>query len=185
MKLSGKKIRLIPALEKDRRKVYEWMAHSNITYQMMGPPLFPELSIPTWEEFDDDYEEFMFSEELTEDGHCFIIWANETAVGQINYGEINIAEKQVELDIWLGDEKFTNQGFGTDAVLTLCNWLQDRFACESFIMAPSARNPAAIRSYQKAGFEIAEETPTNFVPDYNDTVILIKSMKQMGQIITQ
>ena len=104
MKLSGKNIRLIPALEKDKRQIYEWMTQSNITFQMMGPPLFPEITIPSWEEFDDDYEGFMFSEKLTEDGHCFIIWVNETAIGQINYGEINIAEKQVELDIWLGNK---------------------------------------------------------------------------------
>ena len=49
-------------------------------------------------------------------------------------------------------------------------------------MAPSARNPAAIRSYQKAKFEITEDVPTNFIPDYDDTVIMIRTFPKLIEL---
>ena len=175
MQWKGKKITLTPAMPKDRRLIFQWMAESDITSHMMGPPLFPEIEIPTWEEFDDDYEEFMFGETLTHQGHCMIIQVNGEQIGQVNYGEVNLAEKQVELDIWLAAKKHTGKGYGTDALLTLCQLLNEIFGCTSFIIAPSARNPFAVKSYQKAGFKITKEVPTNFKPDYHDTVIMKKN----------
>ena len=62
----------------------------------------------------------------------------------------------------------------TDALITLCEYLYERFDCRKFIIAPSSRNTAAIRSYRKAGFIQTDEVPEGFSPDYKDNVIMVK-----------
>lgn len=174
----GKKVKLIPATMEHREMIYEWLAHSDLTSKMFGPPHFPDNLVPTWDEFIHDYTENFFKDELPLLGRCFIIKVEENPIGQINYNDIDIKEKQVELDIWLSETAQTHKGFGTDAIVTLCNYLHHRFGCERFIMAPSARNLQAIRAYEKAGFKITGETPAGFVPDYIDTIIMMKKIEK-------
>jgi hypothetical protein len=44
--LKGNDILLREAEETDRRQVYEWLALSDLTPSMMGPPAFPDHPIP-------------------------------------------------------------------------------------------------------------------------------------------
>ena len=48
-------VSLRPAVASDRRQVYEWLARSDVTPSMMGPPDYPDHPIPSWEEFCADY----------------------------------------------------------------------------------------------------------------------------------
>lgn len=49
-----------PATLQDKKKIFKWLAHSNLTSDMFGPPNFPDIQIPTWEEFDNDYLDYYF-----------------------------------------------------------------------------------------------------------------------------
>ena len=53
--IRGAQVTLRPACESDRHAVYDWLAQSEITPSMMGPPTYTEAPIPTWEEFCADY----------------------------------------------------------------------------------------------------------------------------------
>lgn len=167
---------LRPAILSDRRWIFNSLVHSNLTAQMLGPPLFPDALVPTWEEFIEDYIVSYFSDEQPEMGRCFLILRDDKAIGQINYNPIHPTEKWIELDIWLADSKYTGKGYGRAAIQLLCQYLKQHLAPKSIILAPSARNVRAIRAYKKAGFQETTAIPKDFEADYDDTVILKLSM---------
>ncbi len=69
---------LRPASLDDRRTVYEWLAASDATPMMMGPPQFPDHPIPTWQEFCADYSDRFFRPEGDGFGRLFVIRAERT-----------------------------------------------------------------------------------------------------------
>jgi len=172
--LTGKKITLRHATLNDREQIFNWLAHSDITSKMMGPPDFSDNEIPTWEYFIHDYTPQYFNDTNPDNGKSFIIEVEGEQVGQINYGEIDRETNTTEIDIWLRSSEYLNKGYGTDAIRTLCNYLFANLGCEKIIIAPSARNKDTVRLYKKCGFVPTEEIPNNFIPDYYDTVIMVK-----------
>jgi len=183
MTLSGRtesRIRLRPATLDDRRMIYDWMAHSDLTEQMMGPPEFIDHPVPTWEDFIADYKDVHFTGEDPSQGRSFIIELDGLPVGHINHGVLQ-ADGTTELDIWLAARQYTGHGYGTTAIHLLCEYLSGYFGCTRFLMAPSLRNTAAVRSYMKAGFVPSEEIPEWFLPDYPDTLVMIRDEKQRSK----
>jgi RimJ/RimL family protein N-acetyltransferase len=173
-RLAGRLVRLRPATPADRRPIFAWLTRSDLTCQMLGPPRFPDNPVPSWEEFTADYAAFYFDGSRPDLGRCFIIEVNRQPVGQINYDLIDGAGPTIELDIWLSASAVSGQGYGPDAIITLCDYLREAFGRPTFVIAPSARNTRAVRAYQNAGFHPSTQVPPGFVPDYTDTVILTR-----------
>ncbi len=182
--LQGHLITLVPTTIDDRRTIYEWLAHSDVTRSMMGMPLFPDSPVPTWEEFCEDHMPHFFDGSAPLLGRSFMIVAGEDAAGQIYYNEIKERRgaKRVEIDMWMRAEKYCGRGYGGDALATLCDYLRDRLGVNEVMMQPSARNPRAIQAYGKIGFirlpgtleENGAEWGQN---DYDDSVYMVKSLK--------
>lgn len=143
-RILGKQVILRPATLDDRQPIFDWLTNSDLTKCMMGPPAYPDSPIPTWEEFINDYKEYFFDSSKPLLGRCFVIEVNSEPVGQINHDKISSTDYSAELDIWLKSSKYINKGYGTDAIITLCNYLTKKFECKKFIIAPSRRNLAAI-----------------------------------------
>jgi diamine N-acetyltransferase len=148
---------------------------------MMGPPLFPETPIPTWEQFCNDYVMCFFDGTQEEVGRCYVIEAEGEAVGHISYSQMDTHENFAELDIWMRAAKYCGRGYGSDALRALVQHLHDRYHVTEFILRPSRRNPRAIRAYARAGFVplslTNEEQTALYGPgDYEDTVVLCKKM---------
>jgi diamine N-acetyltransferase len=169
----------------DRRTVYDWLANSDLTASMLGEPKFPDEPVPSWEEFCEDHTLHFFEEEITEQGRCFIMQVGGEDLGQIYFNDIETKNgiKRVELDMWMRAEKFCGKGYGTDALNTLCDFLAQQFGVEQFMVQPSARNPRAMRAYEKAGFvKLAvplEEAVKEWGPnDYFDSVHMVKTIKK-------
>lgn len=175
--ISGNRVNLRPATLDDRQQIFDWLTNSDITKLMMGPPTYPDSKIPTWEEFNNDYREYFFDSSQPLMGRCFVIEVNSEPIGQINHDKIYQTDHSTELDIWLKSSKYLNKGYGTDAIVTLCNYLAKYFDCKKFIISPSKRNTSAIRAYEKAGFKITYEIHEGFFPDYHDTVVMIRKVK--------
>ncbi|MBN1415743.1 MAG: GNAT family N-acetyltransferase [Bacteroidales bacterium] len=175
-RIIGKKVTLRPATLADRRPIFDWLTNSDLTKFMMGPPIYPDSPVPTWEEFVNDYKEYFFDSTKPHLGRCFVIEVNDEPIGQINHDKISSADGSTELDIWLKSSKYINKGYGTDAIITLNNYLADKYRCKKFIISPSKRNHAAIRAYEKAGFIKTDEVPDRLLSDYNDNIILTKIM---------
>jgi RimJ/RimL family protein N-acetyltransferase len=175
-KITRKAVILRSATLDDRQPIFDWLTRSDLTGFMMGPPVYPDSPIPTWEEFLNDYKEYFFDGSKPFLGRCFVIEVNSEPVGQINHDKISMADHSTELDIWLRSSKYVNKGYGTDAIVTICSYLADKFECKKFIISPSRRNVRAIRTYEKAGFIETDEIKNDFVPDYNDTIVMIKTI---------
>ncbi len=172
-------ISLRPAVASDRRQVYEWLAKSDVTPSMMGPPDYPDLSIPTWEEFCADYVPHYFDDSEPLSGRCFIIVSEGQDVGVVCHNAIDEQRRLTELDIWLRSEADCGKGHGSNALRLLCEALHEAYGVAEFIIRPSKRNRRAIGAYQRAGFELLPLSPTEQHRrfgdgDYADAVVLWK-----------
>ncbi len=179
MIIRGSIVALRPTTEPDLKAAYDWLAQSDLTALMMGAPTYPDQPIPTEQEFCADYLAHFFEDSAPELGRCFIIMAEGEDIGVICYNEIIEARRETELDIWLKSSAYSGKGYGPDALEALCTELHRVHGIENFVIRPSARNPRAIKAYQRAGFEIqnitVEEQELSYGPgDYIDTVVLVK-----------
>jgi RimJ/RimL family protein N-acetyltransferase len=177
MVLIGTKVMLRKATEADRRNVFEWLAHSDLTPSMMGPPLFPDHKIPTWEEFCQDYRPHYFNDSQTDQGRCFIIVVDGIDIGAICYNLMRF--DTTDIDIWLRSEADCGKGVGSDAIKTLTDHLTREFGIKKISISPSARNQRAIAAYKKAGFELVpQDVYCQFIKpeemEYADNVVLVK-----------
>jgi len=156
MEIKGEKVILTPIKPGEKDEFYKLATESEgskFWYSDRG------LAVPTKEDFFQDWHEGYFDTNLPEKGQCFWITIDGEKIGQINYNEIDLAGKQVELDIIIGKEINMGRGYGTDALKTLIKYLFDNSAVNKIWIEPRANNPRAIRAYEKAGFKREE----NFV----------------------
>lgn len=186
--IKGNIIELIPAVFDDRRNVYDWCFHSETSKSHCGLPHFPDVYIPTFEEFCEDYVDYYFDGAEPEKGRGFMIVFAGEQVGFISYSCFHLKPRKAELDIWLNSEIHCGKGFGTDTILSLCEFLNETLDIREFIMRPSVKNTRAINSYKKSGFDESDESPEDylleeFIEIYGDgdygaggDVLLVKRM---------
>jgi diamine N-acetyltransferase len=155
------------------------MAASEATRWMMGPPLFPEAPIPTWEEFCADYVPLFFDGTQPYFGRSYIVDVAGEAIGHVSYSEVDLAPGKAELDIWLRSEAVCGRGYGSDALVALTRHLYETLGLTEFIIRPSRRNERAVRAYAKAGFVLLplspEEQAALYGPtEHYDTVVMLR-----------
>ena len=160
--IKGQIIQLIPSTLNDRQNVYDWCFHCETSKSHCGLPDFPDVVIPTFEEFCEDYVEYFFTGAKPEDGRGFMIVFKGEQVGFISYTCFHLKPHKAELDIWLNSEAHCGKGLGTDAIVSLCNFLNQTMKIREFIMRPSVKNERAIKSYKKSGFEESGEMPSDY-----------------------
>jgi RimJ/RimL family protein N-acetyltransferase len=179
MILRGSLVTLRPAEERDVRNVYRWLAQSDATPSMMGPPNYPDAPIPSWEQFCADDGPAFFDGSRQQVGRCFIIEVGGEAVGHVGYDGMDQDRGLAELDIWLRSEADCGRGYGRDALATLTQHLHETYGVTEFIMRPSARNQRALRAYARAGFAmlpmtLAQQVSLYGPADYHDAVVMHK-----------
>ena len=186
--LQGQLISLTPAALCDRGDIYNWCFHSETTKSHAGPPEYPDIQIPTFEEFFESYEDYYFTGEAPEKGRGFLILHNGAPVGFISYASFHTKPHIAELDLWMNAEANCGRGFGTDALCTLSTYLADTLGMQKAVIRPSRKNLRAVRSYEKAGFVDSPAEPdvylrAEYVPIYGggdygteDSALLIKPL---------
>jgi RimJ/RimL family protein N-acetyltransferase len=179
MLIRGQRVTLRPALLQDREKVYRWMAESDVTPLMMGPPDFPDAPVPSFEQFCADYGDAFFTGAGDGKGRSYIIMVPGDAVGHINYDNVSQDDALVELDVWMASLAYCRHGYGPDALAALSGYLRESYGFRRFLVRPSRRNFRAIAAYQRAGFRVVD--PMTALPeshhdtgDYEDTVSLLR-----------
>jgi RimJ/RimL family protein N-acetyltransferase len=150
--IDGLAIRLRPATTADRRMIYEGLAHSDVSDVLLMDRHTGQPLPLTYETFCDDYVDYYFDDTRPEAGRCFVIEVDGRAAGQVNHNDIEPCANRTELDIWMFGERNCGHGWGTEALRLLCDYLHREMGVHGFYIKPSARNPRAIRSYEKAGF---------------------------------
>ena len=169
-----RKITLRPASIEDRPTVYRWMARSDATAEMMGPPVFPDHPVPDFAEFCVDYDDAAFAP----DGcfKMFIIGVDGKEVGVIHYW---VQGRSAEVDMWIADRRYWGSGTGSRTLRRIAEDLAQEGHVDTLVIRPSARNKRAVAAYRKAGFEPYDPArhalPAKFVDeglDYEDAVVL-------------
>ena len=188
----GDKIELVPATLEDKQRVYEWCFHSETTKSHSGLPDYPENPVSTREEFFEGYVDYFFTGAEPENGRGFLISFEGEPVGFISYCSFHLKPQIAELDIWMNSEANCGKGFGVDTINSLSMYLNKNLNIREFIMRPSARNARAIKAYRKAGFEITDKSPSDYlleeyipiygVGDYGEggDLLLVKQMTDAG-----
>ena len=165
----------------DRPRIYEMLAESDATSEMMGPPTYPDHPVPDYDEFCADYDESAFSE--SGDFRLFMITSEGRDIGSLSYF---IREGVAEIDLWIGDKRDWNHGFGPKAISLAFEILRRKQIASVAIIRPSARNRRAIAAYRKAGFNHYDSS-NHSVPswclsdgfDYHDAVVLVRDISSL------
>ena len=172
------KTSLRPATIEDRRQIYEWLARSDATPQMMGPPIYQDFPVPSYEEYLADYNDDAFGE--LGDFRIFVIQSDGVGIGAISYW---INGRIAEIDLWIGDRIHWGRGHGPRAMKKIAAELDERGGIDALIIRPSERNARAISAYRKAGFS-QYDRESGILPswcveegfDYEDAVVLVKHL---------
>jgi RimJ/RimL family protein N-acetyltransferase len=184
--ISGIRTKLRPATMTDRRRIYLWMAHSDATPSMMGPPDYTDHPIPSWQEFCQDYGEQFFRPSGDGKGRSFIIIADGEEVGTIGYDLCDKKKSRAVLDVWLRGEKYCGRGHGTDSLNALRRHLFEEYGIRNLSISPSSRNKRAVAAYSKSGFRrvamTKEEIEDQFgrgvsILDYRDNMVMKRVMR--------
>ncbi len=185
-------IRFRHASISEKYKSYEWLCLSDTAQMHMGNPDYPNSPIPDWSEFKEDFEDFYYLEETRKKGSVMIINNDMEEIGCLCYACFHLKPQAAELDIWLKSKEYCGKGYGTNALINLCEYLEAVYNIKNFIIRPSVRNTRAIRAYEKAGFKKVEKDERQktindyLIPEYiseygdgdygfEDTEVLIKT----------
>ena len=168
-------LHLRPATPGDRRQIYEWLAKSDATAQMMGPPDYPDHPVPDYDEFSADYDDGALAAEG--DFRLFVLVAEGKEIGVIHYW---VRDSIAEIDLWIGSRENWGRGYGSSAIRLVAAMLEEQGVAAMMIIRPSARNIRAIAAYRKAGF-VFHDPARHEVPgwcltdglDYADAVLLV------------
>lgn len=148
--IQGKIITLRTAKVEERKLIFDMGMKTNIL-------TYSRSYNSNLEDFLNDYNESYFDDRDSSVCGGMMICLNKISVGFISYGLIDCGENRInplimELDVWLDGEECCGKGMGSDAVLTLSDYLHLKYNIHTFIMCPSKTNTRAIRAYEKAGF---------------------------------
>ncbi|MDD5738839.1 MAG: GNAT family protein [Candidatus Pacebacteria bacterium] len=166
MEIKGEKVILTPIKSEEKDEFYK------LATETEGSKFWYGANGITKEKFFEDWNDSYFDINSPEKGQCFWIVVNGGKIGQINYNEIDLKNKKVELDIIIGDEAETGKGYGTDALKALIKYLFDNFDINKIWIEARGNNPRAIRAYEKVGFK-KEDLPSekeNFEGELVDKV---------------
>lgn len=75
-----------------------------------------------------------------------------TLIGDIELNHITWRNGHAEMRIRIGEKEFWNRGFGTDAVLTLMEYVFTHLRLNRLYLRVYSHNQRAIACYQKCGF---------------------------------
>lgn len=165
-------ITLRPAMLKERELIYHWLTASDLTPDLMGPPHFPEVPVPSYKDFCQEFGPELFMGADKAAGRVFMIELLGKPIGQTSYHVF--AEGAAVLDICLAGSEFTGWGYGSCALQLLIQQLRETGITQCLVQ-PSARNLRAQRTYTKAGFvEVEASTYPDLPPSrYQDAVLMI------------
>lgn len=150
MQIKGEKVILVPIKSEEKEKFYKLATKSFGSKFWYGDE---EKKERTKEKFFQDWHEGYFDVNSIEKEQCFWIVIKGERIGQVNYNEIDFKNKNVELDIIIGERENMGKGYGPDALRTLMKYLFENFDINKIWIGARANNPRAIKAYEKAAFK--------------------------------
>jgi len=139
----GKRVRLRALEETDLQRCHEWINDPEVIEHLAAR--FP---ISTHDE-----RKWLLQASSGESDKSFAIETAEGEhIGNIGLHRIHYLDRNAELGILVGAKGWWNQGYGTDAILTLLKFAFEEMGLHRVYLRVDADNPRAIRCYEKCGF---------------------------------
>jgi diamine N-acetyltransferase len=180
---NGNRVSLRRAGPVDRARAYAWLVESDLAPRSFGPPLYPERPPPTPDFFDKRYPLHYFDGTRPFDGRMLTVRAGNEDVGCIAHHAVDLYRDVVALELWLAEAGRSSRGYGSEAITLACEWLQDNFGVNRFLLRPSRRNVRALRAMRRAGFRETDlphdevlETLALDAPAYIDELLLFRTL---------
>jgi len=145
--ITGKKVRLRALEKSDLPKICQWLNDEEVMYYHWGHPGNTTSLAEQERWFDDQLER------RRQDEKGYIIETLEgVAIGEIVYEHLSTKDRNAELGIQIGEKDYWEKGYGTDAVMTLLNYLFNELQLHKVYLWTQSYNTRAQRCYEKCGF---------------------------------
>ncbi len=151
VKISGKSVDLCLPNYKDAAKFVEWLNDSEVTEC---------ISMSTSIVNQQMEEEYLKNCNTSSSEYTFTIVtkfnpSNINLIGSISLRKINYIHRRAELGIMIGDKNSRSKGYGTEAINLLLGYAFNSLNLNTVSLTVLAFNTAAIKSYEKVGFNHA------------------------------
>ncbi|MCB9799076.1 GNAT family N-acetyltransferase [Candidatus Nomurabacteria bacterium] len=152
--LSGENISFRPLSIKDLPRLHKWLLSAHVSK-------WYDNGRQTFEEIQKKYTPRINGDEPTS---CFQILYKDIPIGQIQMYKINdypdykqslsISENAAGIDLFIGEKKYQHRGLGKHIISKfLHDYVFNQLDVECCVIGPEPNNIAAIKAYQKVGFE--------------------------------
>jgi len=143
-KMLGKKCYLSPIDVNDVEKFTEWLNDLEVTKYLIVYPHI--ISIENEKEF---------LGELSKE-HTYSIVDNITneLIGNCGFGDIDHINQTAEVGIFIGNKKYWNKGYGTEALNLLLDYGFKALNLHNIFLRVYSFNERAKKAYEKTGFKI-------------------------------
>ena len=150
--LYGEKVRLTAEDAKILAKTYTRWSNNSQFWRLMDSGVTRPQSIKAVEKAFEKYLEI----EPEEDSFYFNIRTldDDQLIGDIGLDGVNWAHGEVFVGIGLGEMDYWGKGYGTDAMHVILRYAFEELNLRRVTLNVFEYNPRAIRSYEKAGFQI-------------------------------
>jgi len=143
-KMAGKKCYLSPIDVNDVEKFTEWLNDLEVTKYLIVYPHIISIE-----------NEKGFLEKLSKE-HTYSIVDNITneLIGNCGFGDIDHINQTAEVGIFIGNKKYWNKGYGTEALNLLLDYGFKALNLHNIFLRVYSFNERARKSYEKTGFKI-------------------------------
>jgi ribosomal-protein-alanine N-acetyltransferase len=89
-------------------------------------------------------------------------------IGNIKYEPIDLNKRYAIVGVLIGETDYRNKGVTPEVLKSSAAWIKANMGIDQIILGVAKDNEAAIRSYQKTGFKVAE---TPYITYTDNTII--------------
>ncbi|MCD6453373.1 MAG: GNAT family N-acetyltransferase [Dehalococcoidales bacterium] len=166
----GNKVRLRDRKLGDAPNDYSWQANPELAQLNASPP----LTIP-FTQYLLTYLEELLSPPPTQ--HNFVIETRDSQhIGNCFCYHINRAKHDAEIGITIGNRNYQNRGYGTDAIITLLDYIFQTTSLNRIYLKTLVSNQQAQQCFKKCGF-----TPSGYLDKDDYSFILMETRRKQWQ----
>ncbi len=140
--IAGRRVALRPVEESDFPLIQRWQNHPEVWWWMDYERPFSSVDVRESEE------------RARKEGHPYIIEVGGRPIGRIGLDAFRTRDRICSIYVFVGEPDDRDEGYGTDAAMTLLGFAFDRLALHQVESSTIAENLRAIRMFEKCGFEI-------------------------------
>jgi RimJ/RimL family protein N-acetyltransferase len=168
--LRGERVYLRPAERSDLPNFVRWFADGETTHYLLARAPFSAAAEDKW------FEGML--ERHGKSDWFFVICVVEDGrpIGTAGLHQVNLEDGHAAFGISIGEKAEWNKGYGTDALLTICDFGFGQLRLERIWLDVYRPNQRAQRSYAKAGFTLEGARRNAIFSDGRHHDVLVMSL---------